>query len=192
MSTINTFPIVTRDGAQGTAELLESGRYSVRLDDGRQFEVDAELLTCREDNSFYFSHSADEVIARQHAGESQAEQVIPVVEEQAHIERREVETGRVLVRKTAREYEEVIDEPIFEEQVEIERVPINEFVDTAPLIREEGDAIVIPLVEEVLVVEKRLKLREEVRVVRHRRETQQPQPVKLRREDVEIEHVGPE
>ena len=37
-----------------------------------------------------------------------------------------------------------------------------------PTIREEGDTIVIPIVEEMLVIERRLLLKEEVRVRRVR------------------------
>jgi len=54
-------------------------------------------------------------------------------------------------------------------------------------VRHEGDTMIVPVLEEVLVVEKRLVLKEELRVTRRRVETREPQTVTLRREDVVVE-----
>jgi len=51
--------------------------------------------------------------------------------------------------------------------------------------------MIVPLLEEVLVVEKRLMLREEVRVTKRRNETHRPQTVTLRKEDVKVEKLEP-
>ena len=81
---------------------------------------------------------------------------------------------------------EQIDEPLTTEEVVVERVPVNRPVDEAPTIRHEGDTLVIPLLEEVLVVEKRLVLREEVHVRKVHKEVHSPQEVSLRSEEIEI------
>jgi stress response protein YsnF len=47
--------------------------------------------------------------------------------------------------------------------------------------------MIIPLLEEVLVIEKRLILREEVHIKKRHREVHAPQEVLLRKEEVEIE-----
>ncbi|MDB5301088.1 MAG: hypothetical protein JWO87_2751, partial [Phycisphaerales bacterium] len=64
-------------------------------------------------------------------------------------------------------------------------------VEVVPEVRREGDTLIVPLVEEVLVVEKRLVLREEVRVTTRRSQTHQPQRVTLRSEEAEIERIAP-
>jgi stress response protein YsnF len=52
--------------------------------------------------------------------------------------------------------------------------------------------MIIPLLEEVLVVEKRLPLKEELHLTKRRVETHKPQRVRLRREKAVIEHVNSE
>ena len=59
-------------------------------------------------------------------------------------------------------------------------------------MRSEEDTLVIPLLEEVLVVEKRLLLKEEVRITKRRMETHRPQRVTLRREEAVVERVNRE
>lgn len=120
-------------------------------------------------------------------GEASHSSVIPVIAEVLNVEKHEVETGRVRITKHVREYEELVDEPLFREDVTIERVQVNRIVDEAPPTRCEDDILFIPLVEEFLAVEKRLLFREELRVSRRRTETHQPQRVMLRKEEVTIE-----
>jgi len=111
---------------------------------------------------------------------------MPVVEERVRVDKRTVEAGSVAVHVTPREREEVVDVPLVEERVEVERVPVNRFVDAAPSVRQDGDVTVVPVVEEVLVVEKRLRLKEEVRLTRRRVTTHDRQRVVLRSEEVEV------
>jgi uncharacterized protein (TIGR02271 family) len=115
--------------------------------------------------------------------------VIPIVQEQLRVDRERVETGAVRITKSVSEREEVIDLPFTREEVQVERVQINEVVTTAPPIRYEGDTMIIPLVEEVLVVERRLLLREEVRVSKVSEVRQEPQRVPLKVEELSVERV---
>ena len=61
-----------------------------------------------------------------------------------------------------------------------------------PEVRPSYGSVLIPLFEEVLVVEKRLLLKEEVHVTQRLVETHAPQRVTRRREEVVVERVGPE
>src|SRR4051812_15487730 len=90
--------------------------------------------------------------------------IVPLVAEFGRITAEPVEVGRVRIVKTVREDEETLDVPLMRENVEVQRVPVNEFVREAPQVRYEGDTMIVPLVEEVLVIEKRLMLKEELRV----------------------------
>ena len=78
------------------------------------------------------------------------------------------------------------------EDVVVERVPINRPVEGAPPEpREENGMLVIPVLEEIAVVEKRLVLREEVRVTCRSTTTTDSRVVTLRREVADVERVGP-
>jgi stress response protein YsnF len=93
------------------------------------------------------------------------ETVIPLAEERAAVAKREVETGRVRVALTTETETVIARETLRGRRVEIERVPVNRMLpegEPAPQSREEGDTLVVPVVEEVAVVVKRLLLREEV------------------------------
>jgi uncharacterized protein (TIGR02271 family) len=94
--------------------------------------------------------------------EATAETVIPLVEETLHLGKRLVETGRVRVSLTTEVVEEVLRETLRHRHAEVERRPVGRMVTEAPAVRQEGDMIIVPVVEEVLVVEKRLMLREEI------------------------------
>lgn len=115
---------------------------------------------------------------------------IPVIREEAVVRTREVERGGVRVHKTVHEREEVIEQPTYHEQVHVERVAIGRTIDAVPGVREEGDTLIIPVVEEMLVVEKRLVLKEEVRITRQRTQTTEQARVILREEQVQIEQLG--
>jgi stress response protein YsnF len=112
--------------------------------------------------------------------------VVPLYEEQASIAKRRIVTGRVQVSRVTSEHEQLIEETLAREQVEIERTPIGKPVQVLPSVREEGDTIVIPIVEEVLVLERRLILKEEVRVRRVRTNQAHRERVMLRRQEAVI------
>jgi stress response protein YsnF len=112
------------------------------------------------------------------------EQVIPLLTEQISVERRRVESGRVVATVTTQEHEQVIEEDLVHERVEVERVPIGRAVDAVPPIREEGDTTIISVVEEVLFVERRLILKEEVHLRRVRVQETHTAKVITRSQDV--------
>jgi len=120
--------------------------------------------------------------------EDQTENIrVPVIEEELEVGKRRVEGERVSVRTVPRERTEVVEQPLESMEVEIERIAIDRQIDTAPDIRNDGDTTIIPVVEERLVVEKRLFLREEIHVHRRRVVTQFRQNVTLRSQDVVVE-----
>jgi uncharacterized protein (TIGR02271 family) len=116
------------------------------------------------------------------------EHTVSVAHEELQVDKREVETGRVRVRKIVREREEFLDEELLRDEVDIERVPVNRIVDQPAQVRREGDVLVIPVLEEVLVVHKQLVLKEELRVRRRAGSTPHRQRVVLRSEEVIVEH----
>jgi uncharacterized protein (TIGR02271 family) len=114
--------------------------------------------------------------------------VLPVIQERLSIDRRTVDTGaRVRVRKVQEQRTVTVDEPRIERRVRIERVPCDRPVDGPLEPRVEGDVIVVPVLEERLVLEKRLFLKEEIRIVRDDIEHHEPQEVVLQGERVIVE-----
>ncbi len=120
----------------------------------------------------------------------ETEERIPLVEEEVRIDKREVERGRVRVRTVTDEVEEMARATLDGEAVEVERVAVDRMVEVAPEIRTEGDVTIIPVVEEVLVVEKRLVLKEELHVRRRRTTEDVEVPVTVRRQRAVVERTG--
>lgn len=134
-------------------------------------------------------HSDD---AKQETGQMETlseKVVVPVVEERAVFGKKVVETGKVRISKRVSEHEEIIDEPLFREEVSVERVAINQDVDQVPKVRSEGDVMIIPVVEERIVLKKQIFLIEELHVRKQLIETRDPQQVTLRKEEVDVKRV---
>jgi uncharacterized protein (TIGR02271 family) len=117
--------------------------------------------------------------------------VIPIVEEVFDVQRRRVETGKVRITKVVHEREEVVNVPRVHEEVTVERVTLNRMVDAPVSMRQEGDTLIIPLLEEVVVMEKRLMVKEELRITKRRIEEHESQQVTLRREEAVVERFDP-
>jgi len=110
---------------------------------------------------------------------------LPVVAERVAVHKRRVVTGTVRLRKIVRERTVDVDEPLLREDVVIERVPVGRIVDASMAPRREGDTLVLPVMEEVLVT--RWRLVEEIRVRVRRSVERRPRAVRLRREEMQIE-----
>jgi stress response protein YsnF len=118
-------------------------------------------------------------------------EVIPVVEEEAILHKRNRVTGIVRARTRIHETEQPVAVNLAEEEIEIERIPRDEFVEAPIPDRREGDTLVISVIEEVPVVETRLKLVEEVRITRRRTTRRVEETVTLRRQEVVVERDDP-
>lgn len=114
---------------------------------------------------------------------------IPVIVEELQISKRVVEEG-VRLDKTVQTSHEQVAIPLATEEIEIRRVPVNRPVDGPVAVRQEGDTLIIPLFEEVVVVQKQLYLREEIHVIKRKQETEHTEQVTLRREEVNIQPLA--
>lgn len=112
--------------------------------------------------------------------------VIPVIEENATIEVVEVPRARVVINKTVEEHEELVNVPLREEEISVERKSIETYVQVAPPTRQEGNTTIYSVVKEVLVVEKRLMLVEEIHVTKRDSIEIHDERVKLRQERISI------
>ena len=121
-----------------------------------------------------------------------SEEVIPLIEETATVDTRQVITGRVRVQTITDTIEELAHAEVLQETVEVTRVPINKVVETAPEIRTDGDVTIVPVLEEVLVVEKRLLLKEEVHIRRRIATEAVEVQVTLRKQRAIVEREAPD
>lgn len=116
--------------------------------------------------------------------------LIPVVQETVRIEKRAVESGRVVVHKTTVERDETVEAMLLREDLQVERVPVGRVVTEALAPRRDGDVLIVPILEEVLVTEKRLVLKEELHIRTVRSEQAVTETVRLRSEQVTVEQTG--
>src|SRR5258708_39350337 len=114
------------------------------------------------------------------------ETVIPVFEEELSVAKRVVETARVQVSRVTHQHQQLVDELLQLEKVEVERVPIDRPIEAMPSIRQEGDVTIVPVVEEVLKVERRLVLKEEVHIRRVKQTGRHQEVVSLRRQEASV------
>lgn len=165
----------------------------IEWQDGQCTLVPQELLVAQGDGSYFLPLSSRDLAKFVASSGTEGEEiVVPVIAEELLVEKRMVERGGVRIRKLVEQHEELVDEELLREEVEVERVPINQTVETPPEVRYEGDTMIIPLLEEVLVVQKRLIVREELRVTRRKTIFHNPQTITVRREQIEIERLAAE
>ena len=119
--------------------------------------------------------------------DDRSETRIPIVEEHARIEKRVVATGLVRIKANVSEGVELLSDELSAQTVTVERVRVDREVEAPPGIRSEGDVLIIPVVEQRLVVEKRWVLTEEVHVRRRERTEVVEVPVTLRATRVSVE-----
>jgi uncharacterized protein (TIGR02271 family) len=192
--------VTDQEGVHGTIDTaawpLDGSRAEVlvQLESGQQVLLPLKALIRQDEGRYYVPMALTDLEHGRRAGTDPSEPplMLPVIVEELEVQKRTVETGRVRIHKIVQERETLVDEPLLQEDVVIDRVPINRVVEGPIPVRYEGETMIVSLLEEVLVVETRLLLREELHLTKRRTETHQPARVTLRREDVTIERVDRE
>jgi uncharacterized protein (TIGR02271 family) len=188
--------IVQRD--DGQTMVVQPGAYRVENgclllgvgQGGFERELSAESATDRPPADLFRTQQVDQTVAAQALDVQPGEtRVIPVIQEELDVTLRQVERGGVRVNKRVEEREELVEQPTFREEVSVERVAIGRPIDQEIGPYKEGDTLIIPVLEEMLVVEKRLVLKEEIRVTKRRIDEIEQARVVLREEHVDIEDL---
>ena len=94
------------------------------------------------------------------------DRTIPLYEEQVAVTKKAVISDRVRVSTSVEERSVLVEEDLERGELHVERVAVDRPVQSAPDPRQEGDTLIVSIVEERLVVEKRLFVVEEVRLTR--------------------------
>ena len=114
-------------------------------------------------------------------------QAIPLVEETMRVDKRETVSGKVRVRTEVDSVEQVVRETLTDETVEVTRVPVHQRIEQIPEVRTENGVTILPIIEERLVVEKQLFLKEELHIRRDVKTETVEVPVTLRSERAIVE-----
>ena len=197
MQITGTSKVQDKDGVWGTVVsgsphlCGKAAQVVVQTESGQQFLVPTDMFVQQPDGSYALPLRLAEL---EHAGsEPRVHQddsiVVPVLVEELEVQKRAVETGKVRITKVVHERETLVDEPLVRDNVAISRLPMQRVVEGPIPVREEHGTTIISVVEEVLVVEKRWMLREEIHIRKRRTETHQPQQITLRSEEVQVERV---
>ena len=119
---------------------------------------------------------------------SEREARVPLVEERLEVKKRTVTTGKVRVVTHTKTVEEVARAVLNGEEADVQTIELDQpIVGPVPQIRTEGDVIIVPVLEEIMVVEKRLVLKREIRITRRRTSETVEIPVSLRKQRVKVE-----
>lgn len=116
--------------------------------------------------------------------------VIPVLQEEMSIGTRLIDSGRGMrVRKQVVETAHEVERDLLQDRLAVEHVAIDRLLDDTelPQTRQEGDVFIVPVIEEVIVVQTRRRLKEEIRITRTSELVRQRQTVMLRAEQVTVE-----
>ena len=125
-------------------------------------------------------------------GAADEEVIIPVVAEELDVTVHERSTGRVRVTTRTETVQQDVEETLSSLTAEIRRVPVERELapgEALPEARVEDGVTIVPVLEERLVIEKRLVLVEEVHIERRRESETVTTPVTLRRQRVDVERL---
>jgi len=114
---------------------------------------------------------------------------IPLAEETVRVDKKDVVTGKVVVRTVSETTEQIVRERLEQEAVEVTRVPIEVEVQTPPQTRRDGDTLIVPVLEERLVIEKRLFVVEELHIRRRVSQDDVEVTVPVRKQRAIVERI---
>ncbi len=110
-----------------------------------------------------------------------------VFEEQALVDKKIVEKGKVRIIKKVSTVEEKLKVELKAEEIKVERVSVNKYVDSPPPVRYEGNTTIVSVVKEVAIIEKKILLVEEIHITKKVSNKEEEKIVPLRKEEVVVE-----
>lgn len=113
---------------------------------------------------------------------------MPLAEEQAHISKQRKVDGKISLTRSTHQVEKLLETELTHERVDIEHVPKNYQVadDYSAEIRQEGDVLIIPVIEEQVEIVTKRVLKEEIHIHKHASKEEFQQKVTLRNQEVKI------
>lgn len=124
--------------------------------------------------------------------ESKNDVVVPVVQEEVHADAVPVVTGGVRVTKRTGSHDEIVEQELSKSHVQVKRVKTDRVVDGPQPVQRVGNTLIVPVVSEVLRVEKQWMVTEEIHITELRESETVQQKVTLQNEEAEVAHLDRE
>ncbi len=123
---------------------------------------------------------------------NQETKVLQLIEEYPVVKKQRVKAGEVLIHKKVESENVTLPVDLAYEEVDIERIEVNQTYDQKhyPRQRQEGDVLIIPIVEEQAIIVKRYLVREELHITRRSEVRHQELSETIRRENLVVEAKG--
>jgi uncharacterized protein (TIGR02271 family) len=115
--------------------------------------------------------------------------VVPVVNEELHADAIPVQTGGVRVTKRVESHDEVLEQELRKGRVEVKRVKTDRVVDGPQPVQRVGNTLVVPVVSEVLHVEKQWVVTEEIHLTQIEERDTVQETVRVNQEKAEVERL---
>jgi uncharacterized protein (TIGR02271 family) len=118
--------------------------------------------------------------------------VVPLVDESLEVQKQWVQSGQVVVRRTVQTSQQTIPVELQYEEVQVDRVPVHRPLADGEQAQPwwDGEVMVIPVIEEEIVVSKRLVVREEVRISKRKASRQETVSDIIRHQQVSVDATG--
>lgn len=117
------------------------------------------------------------------------EVVIPVVKEELKTDAMPVETGGVRITKHVHSHDELVQQELRTGRVDVKRVTANRPVQGPLPVRRSGNTLIVPVVSEVVRVEREWVLTEEIYLTQHEDVKTVQQAVPVKEESVTAERL---
>jgi stress response protein YsnF len=124
-------------------------------------------------------------------GEKEDDVVVPVISEELHAGAEAVVTGGVRVTKRVHTHDEVLEQELRRTHAEVKRVRTDRVVDGPQPARREGNTLIIPIVSEILRVEKQWVVTEEIHITQTEEMERVRETVPVSREEAQVERMDP-
>ncbi|MDU2732669.1 MAG: DUF2382 domain-containing protein [Mixta calida] len=120
--------------------------------------------------------------------EAEQHEIIPLAEEQAEVTTTRVVDRRIRIHRSTTTAEKLLETELWHEEVEIKHIAKNETLEEGyyPQVRQEGDVLIVPVIEEQVEIIRRHILKEEVHIHKLKKNEQFQQKVTLRSQEIEI------
>jgi stress response protein YsnF len=115
--------------------------------------------------------------------------VVPVVSEELHAGAAPVVTGGVRVTKRVHTHDEILEQELRRTHAEVKRVKTDRVVDGPQPARREGATLIVPIVSEILRVEKQWVVTEEIHITQTEQTDRVRQTVPVSREEAQVERM---
>ncbi len=167
--------------------VAEGQPVTVRLASGEPVRLAPDLVQRRPDGSYVARVSFADIAAGATRAANPTGETLLEIEERLEIGRVLREVDRALVSVRTGTTRETVTEPAWRETVSVHREAVDTVVTEVEDVRHDGNVTIVPMYEEVVVVQRQLVLKERLHITITREETNIPHTVVLRHQYVEVE-----